>query len=130
MKAASEALTEGDNSLAEQKLLEAQALFPERAGAGSTYRRLASLYRRRDENDLAIQQLVSNINIDADDLDAHLQLVDLYQRNSDQPALAAILERILYIQPFETLDNGNRRASSCYEHSKSPHYMMKHWNSY
>jgi len=101
MQTAASAVSEDDLVLAEQKLLEAQKLFPDRAGAGSSYRELANLYRRRDDNELAIAQLVSNIDIDADDLDAHLQLADLYQRNGDQQAVARILQRVLYIQPFD-----------------------------
>lgn len=94
---------QGDDREAEAKLLKAQDLFPERAGAGSSYRYLANLYRRRGEIDKAIEQLRNNINIDADDLAAHRQLAELYASKSDRLALTETLQRTLYIQPFDAV---------------------------
>lgn len=102
MRDAVKILTEGGAEReAEQKLIAAQALFPQRAGASSSYRLLADLYIRRGKTDMAIEQLVKNIAIDADDLDAHRQLAELYEEKSDASALADTLERSLHIQPFD-----------------------------
>ncbi len=91
----------GDDEEAETKLIAAQGLFPQRAGAGSSYRLLARLYVRRGEFDKAIEQLAANIAIDADDLEAHRQLAELYEQKNDLTALADTLERSLHIQPFD-----------------------------
>ena len=102
MQAAAQALDDDiDYALAESKLLEAQALFPERAGPGSSYRELAALYLFRGDLELAARQLEMNINIDADDLEAHQRLAAIYKRQSNTEALGDLLERSLQIQPFD-----------------------------
>lgn len=94
------ALSADDAARAEQLLLQAQSLFPEHAGPGSSYRDLAGLYRARGDTDKAIRQLEQNIAIDADDLEAHLLLGELYLETGDHPGAERTAERALLIQPF------------------------------
>jgi len=100
LSAGKAALASDDLVLAETLLRDAQALFPEHAGPGSSYHDLAEIYRRQHEPARAIAQLARNIQIDADDLGAHLKLAKLYDDVGDPVGSRDILERAMLIQPF------------------------------
>ncbi|MEM7252921.1 MAG: tetratricopeptide repeat protein [Pseudomonadota bacterium] len=101
VKSAVEAITAGKSRDAIERLQEAQALFPEHAGPGTTYRRLAETYQQLSEPLRAIAQLSRNIDINADDFSAHLELADLLKETAGPSAAAPILNRALLIQPFD-----------------------------
>lgn len=107
------ALAAGDLEQAKLLLSAAQALFPEHAGPGSSYHDLARIYRELDDAGSAIDQLEQNISIDADDLDAHLQLVSLYADRGDFANAEDIAERALLIQPFNPATH--QRLAELYE---------------
>ena len=87
--------------LAELFLDRAQQLFPEYAGADSSYWLLAQLYQRQGRNELAEQQLTSMTAINAEHLEAYLQLAGLRARRGDHGGAAAALEAAIYIYPYE-----------------------------
>jgi tetratricopeptide (TPR) repeat protein len=107
------AMAAGDMEQAQRLLSEAQALFPEHAGPGSSYHDLAKIYRELDDIGNAISQLEQNIDIDADDLDAHLQLAALYDDSDDSAKAEDISERALLIQPFNPATH--ERLAELYE---------------
>ena len=107
------ALEADDLDTAESLLREAQSLFPEHAGPGSSYPALAALYLKRGEQTLAIEQLANNIDIDADHLDAHLRLVELYLEADDTLRAEQTAERALLIQPFNA--NTHEQLADLYE---------------
>jgi tetratricopeptide (TPR) repeat protein len=86
---------------AHSALIEAQSLFPEHAGPDSTYPLMATVYLQRGELEPAIDQLKRSIAIDADDLDAHRQLAELYMKSEDDASAAGVIDRALLIQPFD-----------------------------
>ena len=96
-----EAVEADDTPLAEARLRHAQDLFPEHTGPDSSYRLLATLYTRQQAFDRAIEQLELAVAIDADDLDAHLDLAALYEKTGQADRARAMLERALLIQPFD-----------------------------
>ncbi|MDH3859532.1 MAG: hypothetical protein OEV07_16175, partial [Gammaproteobacteria bacterium] len=87
--------------LAELFLDRAQQLFPEYAGADSSYWLLAQLYQRQGRNELAERQLTSMTAINAEHLEAHLQLAGLRAQFGDHSGAAAALEAAIYIYPYE-----------------------------
>jgi len=107
------AMAAGDLEQAQRLLSAAQALFPEHAGPGSSYHDLANIYRELGDIGRAISQLEQNINIDADDLDAHLQLAALYGDSGDSANAEDIAERALLIQPFNPATH--ERLAELYE---------------
>lgn len=101
LRQAHEALEAKEFERALAALTDAQALFPEHAGPGSTYPMLAALHVERGEPELAIDQLTRAIAIDADDLGAHRQLAALHMESGDQGTAAEVIDRALLIQPFD-----------------------------
>jgi len=101
LKQAEAAQQEGALALAEERLLQAQRLFPEHAGPGSSYRSLASLYQQQGRDQEAIAQLETAVRIAAEDLEALLELAHLYETNDDLAAAAAALARSIMIEPFD-----------------------------
>ncbi len=101
LRAARRAMEAEDLDAAMAALIEAQALFPEHAGADSTYPMLAALHFQRGETELAIDQLERAIAIDADDLDAHRRLAELQMESGNRAAAAEVIDRALLIQPFD-----------------------------
>lgn len=95
------ALSRDDFATAEEKLLRAQGLFDQHAGAGSSYRLLADVYQQQGNLEAAARQLAANIAIDADDLDAHLQLGEIYVELGRDTQAQEVYRRALYIQPFD-----------------------------
>jgi tetratricopeptide (TPR) repeat protein len=100
LREARRAMEADEHERALEALLEAQSLFPEHAGPDSTYPLLAALYLERGEMELAVDQLKRSIAIDADDLDAHRRLAELYISHGDAAA-AEVIEDTLLIQPFD-----------------------------
>ncbi|MDH3514581.1 MAG: tetratricopeptide repeat protein, partial [Gammaproteobacteria bacterium] len=88
-----EALKAGDLERAETALREAKRQFPEFAGKHSPYNLLAQVYLQRGDDAAAIAELEAVVDIDADNLDAHQQLADLYLASGNPDAAAGISER-------------------------------------
>lgn len=90
-----------DLELAETFLRKAQTLFPEYAGADSSYWLLASLYTKQGMSEKAEAQLEKMIAINAEHYDAHLQLSKLRAERGDIAGAADALERAIYIYPYD-----------------------------
>jgi len=95
-------LEQGSLELAEQLLKRAQQLFPQYAGADSSYWMLATLYRQQGKPELAETQLVNMIAINAEHYEANLQLAELRAQRGDPAAAAEALEAAIYIFPYDT----------------------------
>jgi len=91
----------GDLTLAELFLKKAQALFPEYAGADSSYWLLATLYNQQGMHRQAEQQLEAMIDINAEHYEAHVYLAKLRADRGDNAGAAEVLERAIYIYPYD-----------------------------
>ena len=94
-------LEQGNLELAELFLEKAQQLFPEYAGADSSYWLLAGLYLQQGRHEQAERQLASMIAINAEHHEAHLQLARLRAQRGDHEGAAAALEAAIYIYPYD-----------------------------
>ena len=94
-------LVVGRVELAELFLKRAQQLFPEYAGADSSYWLLSTLYLKQQKHDEARLQLENMIAINAEHYEAHLQLARLRAESADYSGAAAALEAAIYIYPYD-----------------------------
>ncbi len=94
-------LEQGKLELAEPLLKRAQQLFPQYAGADSSYWMLATLYQQQGKPELAEAQLANMIAINAEHYEANLQLAELRAKRGDPAAAAAALEAAIYIFPYD-----------------------------
>lgn len=94
-------LEQGNLELAELLLKRAQQLFPQYAGADSSYWLLATLYQKQGKSGLAEAQLAGMIEINAEHYEANLQLAELRAQRGDPAAAAAALEAAIYIFPYD-----------------------------
>lgn len=86
---------------AEGPLLRGRDLFPEFVGAGNAYTLLAEIYRELEREEEAIEALESLLQHNETAWDEHLALADLLAGAGRSEEEAAILERTLYISPFD-----------------------------
>ena len=100
-RSGAKALQAGELKRAAQLLLDAKQRFPEFAGTDSPYHLLAQLHLRRGDVGAAITELKAIVNINANDLGAHRQLAELYLATNNDDEAARILERALFIDPFD-----------------------------
>jgi len=82
-------------------LEQARALVPGHAGPGGPHRGLAAIAERAGDAAAREAALRALIAVDADDLDAHLELADLLAARGAGSSAARVLERALLIQPFD-----------------------------
>jgi tetratricopeptide (TPR) repeat protein len=95
------ALADGDAAKAEEHLERAKELFPQYAEEGSPYLVLAQMHADAGRTKRAAEELQTFVDLNENHYDAHLKLSELYQELSDSDKAAEILERALYIYPFE-----------------------------
>ncbi len=86
---------------AEAPLLRGRDLFPEFVGPGNAYTLLAAIYRELKREEEAIEALESLLRHNETAWDEHLALADLLADAGRSEEEAAILERSLYIWPFD-----------------------------
>ncbi|MFC1664153.1 tetratricopeptide repeat protein [Pseudomonadota bacterium] len=91
----------GDLTNAELFLKRAQQLFPEYAGADSSYWILAELYMKQTKPRLAEKQLAKMTEINAEHYQAHIHLAMVRAELEDIAGAAKALERAIYIYPFD-----------------------------
>ncbi len=79
----------------------AQQLFPQYAGADSSYWRLAQLYLQQEKFELAEAQLAAMVAINAEHYAAHRELAALRARRGDVSGAADALQSAVYIYPYD-----------------------------
>ncbi|MFQ5789756.1 MAG: tetratricopeptide repeat protein [Acidobacteriota bacterium] len=79
----------------------AKALFPEYAGGDSPYWYLSQIHKKRGNISKAAEELARLTAINESHYQAHLELAALREELADEAGAAEILERALYIYPFE-----------------------------
>ena len=101
-------MTYGNALFAEERYAEAEApllrgrdLFPEFVGPGNAYTLLAEIYRELEREEEAIEALQSLLRHNETAWDEHLALADLLAGAGRTEEEADILERTLYISPFD-----------------------------
>ena len=94
---------------AEEPLLRGRDLFPEYVGAGNAYTLLAEIYRRQEREEDAIEALMTLVASNETAWDEHLALAGLLGAAGRDQEEAGILERSLYISPYD-LDVHRRLA--------------------
>jgi len=101
LKVGTRLLEQGDLELAEPFLIRAQQLFPEYAGADSSYWLLATLYLKQQRQAEAEAQLAGMTAINAEHYEAQLQLARLRAERGDHAGAAAALEAAIFIYPYD-----------------------------
>ncbi len=86
---------------AEKPLARGRALFPEYVGAGNAYTLLAEIYRQQEREDEAIEALMTLVASNEMAWDEHLALAGLLEGAGHDEQEAKILERALYISPYD-----------------------------
>ncbi len=101
-------MTYGNALFAEERYAEAEApllrgrdLFPDFVGPGNAYTLLAEIYRKLERDEEAIEALESLLRHNETAWDEHLALADLLAGAGRSEEEAGILERTLYISPFD-----------------------------
>src|SRR5690606_30906559 len=79
----------------------ARALFPEYAGPDGPYLLLRDIHLERGDTAAAIAVLRGHVQHRESDYDAHLMLADLFERTGDARGAADVLERAMYIHPYD-----------------------------
>lgn len=101
LRGATEALEAGNLERAEPALREAIALMPGHTGANGPHRALVRLLRARGARAQTVAALRALVAVDADDLDAVVELASELEALDDAPGAADALARALQIQPFD-----------------------------
>jgi cellulose synthase operon protein C len=101
IRSARQHLDAGDPGRALQEAERAQRLFPEYTGPDSPYRIMYAVHQGREDTRRAADALRQLVDRNETDYDAHLRLADLLEHLGDARGAAAVLERAMYIDPFE-----------------------------
>ena len=96
-----EALEAGDLDGAAPALREAIALVPGHVGAHGPHRALVRLERQRGAREATVAALRALVAVDADDLDAIVELAGELEAAGDARGAAEALSRALLVQPFD-----------------------------
>jgi tetratricopeptide (TPR) repeat protein len=102
LRVGSALLERGDLELAELFLSRAQQLFPEYAGADSSYWLLASLYRQQGKSAAAERQLAAMTAINSEHYEAQQLLAELRAARGDSAGAADALQAAIYIYPYDS----------------------------
>ncbi len=86
---------------AEAPLLRGRDLFPDYVGPGNAYTLLAEIYRQQEREDEAIEALNTLVASNEMAWDEHLALAGLLESAGRTEQEAEILERSLYISPYD-----------------------------
>jgi tetratricopeptide (TPR) repeat protein len=101
MARATEAMEAGRDADAARLFAEAKALFPEYTGPGSAYHALAAIHRKRGDAKAATTELRAIVASNESDVAAHSELSELLEQQGDRAGAAEVLERAMYIWPFD-----------------------------
>ena len=78
-----------------------KALFPEYGGAGNAYWYLALIHEAKGDTRGVANELSKLVDLGESDYTAHVKLADARLALGDSAGAAAILERAMYINPYE-----------------------------
>jgi cellulose synthase operon protein C len=106
MRAAKEAFDASDMTTAQREAERARQLFPEYAAADGPYRLLHAIHVKQGDARAAVQALRGQIAINEHDYDAHVELAKLLEQQADRKGAADVLERAMYIYPFDPAVHG------------------------
>jgi tetratricopeptide (TPR) repeat protein len=101
MRAAKEAFDGGDMPTAQREAERARQLFPEYAGDDGPYRLLYAIHTKQGDKRAATEALRGQVAINEQDYEAHVDLAKLLEEQDDRKGAADILERGMYIYPFD-----------------------------
>jgi tetratricopeptide (TPR) repeat protein len=105
LERATRTLQAGDTAAAIQEFDAAREIFPEYAGEASPYRALAAISVARGDEPAAIAALRTVVNSDETSYEAHRLLATLLEQQGDSAGAARVLERAMYIWPFDLGDH-------------------------
>ena len=92
---------EGALEDAEVYLKKAQKLFPQYAQRGNPYQLLAQMYLETKRENEALDQLDQWIRLDGGSREPLIKAADIYGKRKDWASLARVLERSIYIHPYD-----------------------------
>jgi cellulose synthase operon protein C len=101
LRAARAALESGDLSTATREAERARGMFPEYAGQDGPYLLLHEIARRNGDGAAAAAALNEHVARNERDYDAHIALATLLEEQGDLRGAADILERAMYIHPYD-----------------------------
>lgn len=101
LRAAKAALDAGELDVARRDAERARAMFPEYGGANSPHLLLFEIHTGTGDTAAAIAALRSHVDRRESDYDSHIALADLLERTGDSRGAADILERAMYIHPYD-----------------------------
>lgn len=101
LRAAQAALSAGDLAAAVRDAEHARDLYPEFGGADGPYMVLFRAHSAAGDTAAAIGALRAHVTRRESDYDAHIALADLLERTGDARGAADVLERAMYIHPYD-----------------------------
>lgn len=101
LRAGHDALDQDDYAAAESALTDAMSMYPEYVGPRNAYEGLAAVYRARNETEALIDVLTRYLDRAEHEVDAALELTDLYDERGTTSAVIAMLERTLHVAPYD-----------------------------
>jgi tetratricopeptide (TPR) repeat protein len=101
MRAAKGAFEAGDMATAQREAERARQLFPQYAEEDGPHRLLHAIHVKQGDTGAATAALRSQIAINEHDIEAHLELAKLLEQQGDRKGTADVLERAMYIYPFD-----------------------------
>lgn len=99
-------------------------LYPAYAGAGNAYEGLASVHRQTGDHAALEAVLRDYVNINEHAHDALLELADLYQEGGDARRAAEMLERSLFVAPYDA--DVRSRLAALYEADGQYESALRH----
>jgi cellulose synthase operon protein C len=101
LRAAARHMENGEPDRALQQVEHARVLFPEYVGQNSPYRLAHRIHLQRGDKRRATDALGQLVDRAHTDYAAHIELADLLEEQGRLADAAAVLERAMYIDPFE-----------------------------
>lgn len=101
LRAGHEALDRNDHAAAEASFTDAMAMYPDYVGPRNAYDGLAAVHRARGNTDALADVLARYLARAEHEVDAALEIADLYAARGDRAAAIRMLERTLHVAPYD-----------------------------
>lgn len=101
LRAGHDALDQEDYGAAEAAFTDAMAMYPDYVGPRNAYEGLAAVHRARNATDARIDVLSRYLDRAEHEVDAALELADLYADRGDRGRAIHMLERTLHVAPYD-----------------------------